>query len=94
MPKMSASTSAASKALQATGGQKLTMYLFFLKKKDWGEEHKAYMIKKIKLRDANQPVNMAHYFHKIVGNKHPKLFLLWLLEHRCIVLKADNITLT
>ena len=34
------------------------------------------------------------YFHEIYGNKHPKLFLLWLLEYRRNILDADNITLT
>ena len=68
------------------------MNLFSFKKKDWGEEHKDH-IKKIKLGNSTQGVDMAYYFNEIDGNKHPELFLLWLLEYCCNVLKADNITL-
>ena len=51
-------------------------------------------LKKIKLGNATKGVDMGYYFHEIDGNEHPKLSLLWLLEYRCDVLKADNITLT
>ena len=91
MPKQSNLTPP-SKALHATG-QKLTMNLFAFKKKDWGEEHKDH-IKKIKPGDSTKGVDMAYYFHEIDGSEHPELFLLWLLEYRRNVLKADNITLT
>ena len=71
------------------------MNLFSFKKKDWREEHNAH-IKKIKLSNAKKGVDMAYYyFHKINGNKHPELLLLlWLLEYRRNVLKADNVTIT
>ena len=63
-------------------------------KKDWGEEHMANHIKKIKLGDSTKGVDIAYYFHEIDGSKHPELFLPWLLEYRRNqVLKADAITL-
>ena len=69
------------------------MNLFSLKKKNWGEEHKAH-VKKIKLSNTTNGVDMAYYFHKIDGSEHPELFLFWLLEYCWNVLDADKNIIT
>ena len=93
MPITSSPNTFRSKKLAASG-QKLTMHLFSFKKKDWGEEHTNVHIKKINLINYKKGMDMAYYFHEIVGNKHPELFFSWLLEYHWNVLKADNITIT
>ena len=69
------------------------MHLLSFNKKDWSKEHKDH-IKKIALVDVQKGVDMVYYFHKLDGNEHPELFLLWLLDYHQNVIKADNITLT
>ena len=78
------------KALWATVQKLGNNGYLFLQEERLGEKHKAH----IKFGDSNKAVDMTYYFHKIEENEHLELFLLWLVEYRRKISKADNISLT